>query len=260
MSCCAGCGLPDASRRTCGTTRAGRCCARGMSGWRGRPARSWCSRSRSVAHLPARVVGRGGRRRGAHGRGGGGQRGNRDTARGLRHRCARGPSGQRGRTAELAEDTLDDVESRGEGMGVGISHFTSAMLYNGLGRYSEALNGAEHACEHEDLGVISWALTELIEAAARSGRRGVATVRSSASVTAQAGGTDWPRGGGALTGAGERRWRRRRPLPRSDRPPWPHPCARRARPFAPRLWRMAAPGAPPGGGTGAAPHRLRDAE
>ena len=50
-----------------------------------------------------------------------------------------------GREAETASDraTLDDVESRGEGMGVGISHFTAALLYNGLGRYAEALAEAE---------------------------------------------------------------------------------------------------------------------
>ncbi len=98
-------------------------------------------------------------------------------------------------TAELTAATLDDVESRGEGMGVGISHFTAAMLYNGLGRYAEAMAEAELACEHEDLGVISWALTELIEAAARCGRDEVATdALERLSLTAQAGGTDWALG------------------------------------------------------------------
>ncbi len=97
--------------------------------------------------------------------------------------------------AQLIAATLDDVESRGEGMGVGISHFTAALLYNGLGRYVEALAEAEHACAYEDLGVISWALTELIEAAARCGRHEVATdALERLSVTAQAGGTDWALG------------------------------------------------------------------
>jgi DNA-binding CsgD family transcriptional regulator len=103
--------------------------------------------------------------------------------------------GREGETAELAEATLDDVESRGEGMGVGISHFTTALLYNGLGRYAEARVEAEHACEHEDLGVISWALTELIEAAARCGRHELATdALERLSLTAQAGATDWALG------------------------------------------------------------------
>lgn len=98
-------------------------------------------------------------------------------------------------TAELIEATLEDVESRGEGMGVGISHFTAALLYNGLGRYAEALAEAEQACEYEDLGVISWALTELIEAAARCGRHKNATgALERLSLTTQAGGTDWALG------------------------------------------------------------------
>jgi len=103
--------------------------------------------------------------------------------------------GREAETAELIAATLDDVESRGEGMGVGISHFTAALLYNGLGRYAEALAEAEQACEHEDLGVISWALTELIEAAARCGRHEVATdALERLSVTTEAAGTDWALG------------------------------------------------------------------
>jgi DNA-binding NarL/FixJ family response regulator len=103
--------------------------------------------------------------------------------------------GREAESAELTQATLDDVESRGEGMGVGISHFTTALLYNGLGRYPEALAEAEQACEHEDLGVISWALTELIEAASRCGRRDLATdALERLSLTAQAGGTDWALG------------------------------------------------------------------
>jgi DNA-binding CsgD family transcriptional regulator len=103
--------------------------------------------------------------------------------------------GRETETIELAEATLDDVESRGEGMGVGISHFTEALLYNGLGRYREALAEAERACEYEDLGVISWALTELIEAAVRCGRNEVATgALERLALTAQAGGTDWALG------------------------------------------------------------------
>ena len=73
----------------------------------------------------------------------------------LRRRRDRGAAGQRGRGGELTQATLDDVESRGEGMGVGISRFKTALLNNGLGRYAEALAEAERACEYEDLGVIS---------------------------------------------------------------------------------------------------------
>ena len=78
----------------------------------------------------------------------------------------------RGREAEAAElirATIDDVTSRGEGMGLSISYHARALLYNGLGRYAEARAAAEQAAEHEDLGIFAWALTELVEAASRSG-------------------------------------------------------------------------------------------
>jgi DNA-binding NarL/FixJ family response regulator len=103
--------------------------------------------------------------------------------------------GRETETTEMTAATLDDVESRGEGMGVGISHFTAALLYNGLGRHAEAMAEAEQACQHEDLGVISWALTELIEAAARSGRHEIATdALERLSMTTEAAGTDWALG------------------------------------------------------------------
>jgi DNA-binding CsgD family transcriptional regulator len=103
--------------------------------------------------------------------------------------------GRQADTAELIEATLDDVESRGEGMGVGISHFTAALLYNGLGRYPDALANATQACEHEDLGVISWALTELIEAAVHCGNHEAAAgALERLSLTARAAGTDWALG------------------------------------------------------------------
>ena len=42
--------------------------------------------------------------------------------------------------------------------------------HNGLGRYDEALAAAEQASEYPDeLGLATWSLAELIEAAARTG-------------------------------------------------------------------------------------------
>ena len=103
--------------------------------------------------------------------------------------------GQEAEASELITATIEDVVSRGEGMGIGISHYTSALLYNGLGRYPEALAEAELGCEHEDLGVVSWALTELIEAAARSDKPETAAIAlERLSQTTRAGGTDWALG------------------------------------------------------------------
>ena len=63
--------------------------------------------------------------------------------------------GDESKTTELINETIEDVKRRGEGMGLGISYFLSALLYNGLGRYADALAAAETACEYPDLGVFA---------------------------------------------------------------------------------------------------------
>jgi DNA-binding CsgD family transcriptional regulator len=56
-----------------------------------------------------------------------------------------------------------------------ISSYTTALYYNGIGRYQEALTAAILASERSDaLGFGLWALPELVEAASRSGEREVA--------------------------------------------------------------------------------------
>jgi ATP/maltotriose-dependent transcriptional regulator MalT len=50
--------------------------------------------------------------------------------------------------------------------------FVSASLYNGLGRYDDALAAAERAADREDDPGILFLLPELIEASVRSGRTG----------------------------------------------------------------------------------------
>jgi len=103
--------------------------------------------------------------------------------------------GDESKTVELIDDTIEDVEKRGEGMGLGISYFLSALLYNGLGRYADALSAAETACEYPDLGVLQWALTELIEAASRSDNAKKASVAfERLRETTRYSGTDWALG------------------------------------------------------------------
>jgi DNA-binding CsgD family transcriptional regulator len=110
--------------------------------------------------------------------------------------------GDEAETSSLVQATLADVVSRGEGMGVAICQFLTALLHNGLGRYSEALVAAEGACEYNDLGVLDWALTELVESAARSDRRDVGTAAlRRLSQSTQASGTDWALGIEARSGA-----------------------------------------------------------
>jgi DNA-binding CsgD family transcriptional regulator len=82
------------------------------------------------------------------------------------------------------------------GLALGLLHYTSGALYNGLGRYQEALAAAELASGYsEKLGFANWALAEVIEAAARGGdavRAADALERLSA--TTRPSGTEWALG------------------------------------------------------------------
>ena len=55
-----------------------------------------------------------------------------------------------------------------------LTEHAKAVLYNGLGRYQEALDAAQRACAHERLGLCGWARLELVEAGARAGARAIA--------------------------------------------------------------------------------------
>jgi hypothetical protein len=107
-------------------------------------------------------------------------------------------AGWRGEEApalDLIEAGIKDAIARGEGRAIGVAEYATALLYNGLGRYETALAAAQRACQYEDLGVFGWALTELIEAAARSSNQeaGAGALATLAGRT-QAAGTDWALG------------------------------------------------------------------
>lgn len=80
----------------------------------------------------------------------------------------------RGRPDEstaLTSAARHDAMSRGEGGGFATTHFADAILLNGLAKYEQALASAREATAFPaELGIASWALPELIEAAAHSGR------------------------------------------------------------------------------------------
>jgi DNA-binding CsgD family transcriptional regulator len=105
----------------------------------------------------------------------------------------------RGREADLSElidARISDLVARGEGAGVAIMPWASALLYNGLGRYEEALAGAQRiGAYHHELLFSAWGLVELIEAAVRSGKPEPATdaLRRLSEAT-RASGTDWALG------------------------------------------------------------------
>ena len=77
--------------------------------------------------------------------------------------------GDEAEALELFEAGRREATARGEGMGLGVLEWATALLYNGLGRYAEALAAAQRGCEHDDVGLFAWALVELIEAGVRSG-------------------------------------------------------------------------------------------
>jgi DNA-binding CsgD family transcriptional regulator len=100
----------------------------------------------------------------------------------------------------LIEAAATDATARGEGRVLGLTGYLTAVLYNGLGRYEEAFTAAQQACEYEDLGFYSWALFELIEAAAHTGQKETAALAVGRfEVRAGASRTDW--GLGAVASA-----------------------------------------------------------
>ena len=69
----------------------------------------------------------------------------------------------------LIQSCLEDVVARGEGVGVTMAQWARAVLYNGLGRYADAVAAApEAAADPRELGPPKWALAELVEAGVRS--------------------------------------------------------------------------------------------
>ena len=80
--------------------------------------------------------------------------------------------GLRGKEAEataLIEATIKQAEEWGQGIGATIAQWAAAVLYNGLGRYDEAVTAARHATSDTFEPYVSmWALPELVEAATRT--------------------------------------------------------------------------------------------
>jgi DNA-binding CsgD family transcriptional regulator len=96
---------------------------------------------------------------------------------------------------ELFEAGTLEATARGEGMALGVLDWATALLYNGCGRYAEALAAAERGSEHDDVGLFAWALVELIEAGARSGATdAISAALDRLSGRTHASGTDWALG------------------------------------------------------------------
>ena len=79
--------------------------------------------------------------------------------------------GREDEVTRLLEPSTQDFSARGEGLGLTLSEWVTAALYNGLGRYEDAFAAAARAAaDPRELWFSTFALVELVEAASRSGR------------------------------------------------------------------------------------------
>ena len=87
-------------------------------------------------------------------------------------------AGIRGREAEasdLIHGVIAHATAGGQGTAIQYAHWATSLLMNGLGRYEEALAAAVEATEQSpETFIASWALSELIEAATRTGKADLA--------------------------------------------------------------------------------------
>jgi DNA-binding CsgD family transcriptional regulator len=105
----------------------------------------------------------------------------------------------RGREDELRRSvatTTEEFIRHGEGIGLTLSLWATALLFNGLARYADAFEAAEQASEDPyELWFANFALIELIEAASRTGREDRATsALQILSESTSASGTPWALG------------------------------------------------------------------
>ena len=97
--------------------------------------------------------------------------------------------GHQDETAELHTATVQVATGRG---GVSLPQYALAVLYNGQGNYSAALDAAAQACESDELAHVSIALPEMVEAACRAGEpERAALALEQLSTRAHASGTQW---------------------------------------------------------------------
>jgi len=119
---------------------------------------------------------------------------------------ALGLAALRGLEAEASaviETSEKQVVLRGEGIGITVIEWASALLYNSLGRYKKALAAAQRASEYPaDIGSATWGVVELVEASARSGMPELAAAaHRRLSETTRVSGTEWALGVEARSGA-----------------------------------------------------------
>jgi DNA-binding CsgD family transcriptional regulator len=112
--------------------------------------------------------------------------------------------GAEAEAAALIDAAIPDSTARGEGAGVAVAQYSRSVLYNGLGRYSDAFAAATDSDlpEVESFTVVNMGLVELIEAATRSGHaEPAAAAMDRLDEMSQASGTEWALGNRARSQA-----------------------------------------------------------
>jgi DNA-binding CsgD family transcriptional regulator len=75
---------------------------------------------------------------------------------------------------ELTDTLIEAATPEDAGRATALTGYAKAVLYNGLGRYRDAVVDAQRVCAYEELGLRDWARFELVEAATRCGDPAVA--------------------------------------------------------------------------------------
>jgi hypothetical protein len=101
--------------------------------------------------------------------------------------------GRESEAAPLIEATFAAATAEGQGVAVTYTRWVTAVLCNGLGRYANAEAAARQASQDmPEVFVSSWALTELIEAAAGGHRTRAPGLRSGPPPRSARPATRWP--------------------------------------------------------------------
>ncbi|GAA1647933.1 LuxR family transcriptional regulator [Kribbella alba] len=78
--------------------------------------------------------------------------------------------GRADQATRLIAKAADEALARGEGLGQQSAYLATAILNNGLGRYTAALTAALRSVQEDYVVFTRWGLAEVVESAARSGR------------------------------------------------------------------------------------------
>ena len=96
---------------------------------------------------------------------------------------------------ERIAPAIRDATDRGEETTITLAEYSTALLYNGLGRHPAALAAAQRSGEHHPAKVFPRALIELVEAAVRAGKPELAEeALEHLCESATLSGTDWALG------------------------------------------------------------------